>query len=156
MPGTPGPSSRRDYEILLGGAGGERCAVCGGGAFVRKIRYNGQISYWHQNCADKYIAALAKGPSRPVRVADPDSFPSTSNATPQKGNGASELSPEEVVLAAKTGGAEFNLFDGRTGFTIDLSRVADPVIRNVLNDTVRDNYDAILKALEGGARPPWA
>ena len=111
MPEIPGPSNRRPYEILLGGAGGERCTVCGGGAFVRKIRYNGQINYWHQNCADKYIADLAKGASRPVGEADPDSSPATSNATPQKGNGASKLSPEEVVLAAKAGGAEFNLFD---------------------------------------------
>lgn len=57
-PRTP---ARRPYEILLGGAGGERCSLCGGGAFVRRIRYNGQIKYWHQNCAEKYITTVANG-----------------------------------------------------------------------------------------------
>ena len=71
-----------------------------------------------------------------------------------KGNGASSMSPEEVVLAAHADGAAFNLFDDRTGFTIDLRLVADPVIRNLLSDAIGADYQGILSVLVRGAEPP--
>jgi len=55
--------------------------------------------------------------------------------------------PEAIVLAAKADGAVFNLFDDRTGFTIDMRLVADQIIRNLLMDSIRANYDAILAIL---------
>jgi hypothetical protein len=65
QPMQPAPSTGNDprrYEILLGGVGGQRCSQCGGGAFVRRIRRNGQIHTMHPGCADRYFAAVDEGP----------------------------------------------------------------------------------------------
>jgi hypothetical protein len=90
---------------------------------VKRIKYAGEEQILHEACAKRRLAAVAGKP------------------------------PADVVAAAKGDGALFNLFDDGTGFTPDLRRVADPVLRNLLLDAINADREAILDLLRREAAP---
>jgi putative DNA primase/helicase len=68
--GAAPPSS---YLVLGSAGGGSRCTICGGGApRPLRIRRGGEINVWHQDCAERYLAALANQTQSDKSEGEPD------------------------------------------------------------------------------------
>jgi hypothetical protein len=70
---------------------------------------------------------------------------------PGKANGASTLSPEDLVSAARGSGVVFQLAPEGDVFTPEWRGPFDPLVQ----DAIHANYDEILKLLKREAGPPW-
>lgn len=133
------------YEVLGDAPAGERCALCGSGRSVERIRFGGEVHLWHPACADRYVASVAhptvkpaettSGPddgATPVRaVAAPPSLPQTSDqvllepkhlASGQllwgfAGGSATDVSPLALMTRARNHGAVLT----RDGMTLIIS-----------------------------------
>jgi hypothetical protein len=58
------------YEVLGPAPGGGRCFLCGKGG-PQQIKHRGQVNLWHQDCADRYLAAMIDPPVK-VPALSPD------------------------------------------------------------------------------------
>jgi len=114
---TPANRGAPVYAVLGPARPGQRCSICDGSIGVKRIKYAGEEHIWHEACAKRRLAAVAGTPSG------------------------------DVVASARGSGAVFALFADGTGFTLDLRRVADSVIRDALSDAISANYEPILDLL---------
>jgi hypothetical protein len=71
----------QSYTVLGASPAGERCTLCGKAGGDR-IRYRGHVNLWHQECADKFIAALA---NPPVKLPDLGPDPLDEHGAPHDG-----------------------------------------------------------------------
>jgi hypothetical protein len=50
------------YEVLGAAPAGKRCAVCGKGSGVKRIKHGGEVDLWHEDCGRRHLAAMANPP----------------------------------------------------------------------------------------------
>jgi hypothetical protein len=86
------------YEVLGPAPAGEKCWSCGKSSGVQRIKHRGEVSLWHQGCADRYVAALADPPVKvPEGPPDPlDEHGAPHPAAPRPANGVENLSPYTI------------------------------------------------------------
>jgi hypothetical protein len=49
-------------EVLGSAPAGGRCAVCGKGNGVKRIKHGGEVNLWHEDCGRRHLAAMADPP----------------------------------------------------------------------------------------------
>ena len=62
-----GNSGKPQYEVIGPAPAGERCTLCGSGSpRPMRIKHGGETDIWHQECADRYVAAVADPPQSAI------------------------------------------------------------------------------------------
>ncbi|HEY4808727.1 MAG TPA: hypothetical protein VIH81_13440 [Roseiarcus sp.] len=107
--------SRAPYEVLGPARPGQRCSICDGSIGVKRIKQSGEEHVWHEACAKRRLATVARA------------------------------APELVVAAAREAGVVFQLAPDGDLFTLEWRGPVGPLINDAIRDNYEPILDLLRR-----------